>query len=144
MYDKCVRMLVGACFGAFIFLLRANEGSRKNTRIRDPPSGRFVPAGLPRETVAVPGARRRAAHLSNLPGDIPQKTRRTHVLHGTPTPPLTSLHRALHRMCSILRLDYTPNFRHMDTVEGGGRPKILRRARSAFNDVKLFRESVYR
>jgi len=40
-------------------------------RLRDP-LGRFVPAGLPREPLAVPGARRRAAHLSNLPGDIPR------------------------------------------------------------------------
>lgn len=99
----------------------------------------------------LPGARRRTAHLSNLPGDIPEETtphqrRRVHILHGRPTSPSTSLHCALHRVRErararvvTIRVNYTPNSRHMDgTMIQKGSCRILRGEPSAFN-VKLFR-----
>lgn len=68
---RCARMSLG--LRVPVFLVRVNEGkASEDTRFggrmcgNDPP-GRFVPTLLPREPVAVPGVRRRAAHLSNLP-----------------------------------------------------------------------------
>lgn len=64
-------------YSRFLTVNESNRRTRGYARAGGAnPLGRFVPAGLPRETAVVPGAWRRAAHLSNLPEDIPQKTRR--------------------------------------------------------------------
>lgn len=89
-------------YPAWTKVIREYEGIRENRgRMRPPGDGLSLQNS--RGSPWLPGARRRAAHLSNLPGDIPQeilrRRRRIHILHGRPAPPSTSLHRALHRIC---------------------------------------------
>lgn len=93
----------------------ARDGSRT-------PRGRFVPAGVPREPWQFLG-RGGGPRICRISREISRRReiRRTHVLHGRPTPVPTSLHHALRRMrAATIRLNYTPNIRHMDTdVERG-------------------------
>lgn len=129
-----------------VFLPRTNEGNRRirgYARIEgcDPP-GTVCPCKTPA------GARGFLGHgggsrICRISREISRRRlrqrRRIHILHGRPTPPSTSLHRICARAVTI-RLNYTPNSRHM--VKGVTSNSLWSK-QSAFNVTLFHRCNLY-
>lgn len=129
-----------------VFLPRMNEGNRRirgYTRIEgcDPP-GTVCPCKTPA------GARGFLGHgggsrICRISREISRRRlrqrRRIHILHGRPMPPSTSLHRIC--ACAVtIRLNYTPNSRHM--VKGVTSNSLWSKP-SAFNVTLFHRCNLY-
>lgn len=131
-----------------IFLPRVNEGNRRIRRYVEPegatPPGRFVPAGLPREPWQFLG-RGGGPRICRISREISRRrdSQDTHITREADdyVDIVTSRVTSYSRARVTIRLNYTPNSRHMDNsttlkgVEFSGAGDMLLTTLNYFADV---------